>query len=104
MKKFSKSLKGKCNGDINFKVKKMKLLTNKQQELYEMQKFIVVRKNNLKINMLKIKKYYSHFAEEYRTAPHSICNLKCSVPKEIRKVFHNGSNYDYNFIIKVLRK
>ena len=54
--------------------------------------------------MLKIKKCHSHFAEEYRTAPHSISNLKCSVPKEIRKVFHNGSNYDYNFIIKVLRK
>ena len=30
-----------------------------------------------------------------------IYNLKCSVPKQI-KVFHNGSNYDYHFIIKEL--
>ena len=30
----------------------------------------------------------------------SICNLKYSVPKRIRIVFHNGSNYDYHFIIK----
>ena len=30
----------------------------------------------------------------------SICNLKYSVPKEIYIVFHNGSNYDYHFIIK----
>ena len=30
----------------------------------------------------------------------SICNLKYSVPKRIRTVFHNGSNYDYHFIIK----
>ena len=32
----------------------------------------------------------------------SICNLKCSVPKEFLIVFHNGSNYDYHFIIKEL--
>ena len=39
---------------------------------------------------------------EYRGAAHSICNLKYSVPKKIIKVFHNGSNYDYRFIIKEL--
>ena len=33
---------------------------------------------------------------------HSICNLKYSVPKTIPTVFHNGSNYDYHFIIKEL--
>ena len=33
---------------------------------------------------------------------HSICNLKYSVPKKIPIVFHNGSNYDYHFIIKEL--
>ena len=33
---------------------------------------------------------------------HSICNLKYSVPKKIPIVFHNGSNYEYHFIIKEL--
>ena len=33
---------------------------------------------------------------------HSICNLKYNVPKKIPIVFHNGSNYDYHFIIKEL--
>ena len=33
---------------------------------------------------------------------HSICNLKYSVPKKFPIYFHNGSNYDYNFIIKEL--
>ena len=33
---------------------------------------------------------------------HSICNLKYSVPKKILIVFHNGSNYEYHFIIKEL--
>ena len=35
-------------------------------------------------------------------AAHSICNLKYSVPNTISIAFHNGSNYDYIFIIKVL--
>ena len=31
-----------------------------------------------------------------------MCNLKYRVPKKIPLAFHNGSNYDYNFIIKEL--
>ena len=29
-----------------------------------------------------------------------MCNLKYSVPKKITIGFHNGSNYDYLFIMK----
>ena len=35
-------------------------------------------------------------------AVHSICNLKYSVSKKTSIVFHNGSNYDYHFVIKEL--
>ena len=35
-------------------------------------------------------------------AAHSICNLSYKVPREIPVVFHNGSTYDYHFIIKQL--
>ena len=35
-------------------------------------------------------------------AAYRICNLEYSVPKETPMVFHNGSNYDYRFIIKEL--
>ena len=31
-----------------------------------------------------------------------LCNLKCRTSKEIPVVFHNGSTYDYNSIIKEL--
>ena len=31
-----------------------------------------------------------------------MCDLKFSVPKKIPIAFHNGSNYDYHFIIKEL--
>ena len=39
-----------------------------------------------------------------RGAAHNICNLRCRIPKEIPIVFHNGSAYDYYFIIKELVK
>ena len=45
---------------------------------------------------------HCHYTREYRGAEHSICNLKYAVPKKNPIVFHNGSNYDYHFIIKEL--
>ena len=33
---------------------------------------------------------------------HSICNLNYKVPQEIPVKIHNGSKYDYHFIIKEL--
>ena len=58
-------------------------------------------------NILKIKKYpkvrdHCHCTGEYRSAAYSVCNLKYSVPKEIPIAFHNGSNYDYHFIVQEL--
>ena len=35
-------------------------------------------------------------------AAHDICKLRYKIPKEIPVVFHNGSTYDYHFIIKEL--
>ena len=35
-------------------------------------------------------------------AAHKICNVIYSILKEIHVVFHNGSNYDYHFIINEL--
>ena len=43
-----------------------------------------------------------YYTEEYRDVAHRIYNWKHSVPKKIPIVFHNGSNYDYRFIIKGL--
>ena len=47
---------------------------------------------------------HCHYTGENRAATHSISNLKYSVPKKIPLDFHNGSNYDYHFIIKELAK
>ena len=47
---------------------------------------------------------HRHYAGKYRGAAHSICNLRYKTPKEIPVVFHNGSTYEYHFIIKELAK
>ena len=47
---------------------------------------------------------HCHYMGKYRGAAHNICNLRYKVPKEIPVVFHNGSTYDYHFIIKELVK
>ena len=53
------------------------------------------------------KKYYKvkdhcHYTGKHTGAAHDICNLRYKIPKEIPVVFHNGSTYDYYFIIKEL--
>ena len=64
----------------------MKLLTKKQQESYESTKVCYICIEKFENKYLKGKKYckvrdHCHYKGEYRGAVHSICNLKCSVPK-----------------------
>ena len=47
---------------------------------------------------------HCHYTGKYRGAAHSVCNLRYKVVKEIPVVFHNGSAYDYHFIIKYLAR
>ena len=47
---------------------------------------------------------HSHYTGKYKSAAHNICNLRYKILKEIPVVFHNGSTYDYHFIIKELVK
>ena len=45
-----------------------------------------------------------HCTGIYRRAAHDICNVRYKTPKEIPIAFHNGSTYDYHFIVKELAK
>ena len=47
---------------------------------------------------------HRHYTGKCREAADNICNLRYKIPKEIPVVFHNGSKYDYNFIIKNQQK
>ena len=50
----------------------------------------------------KVRDCHCHYTGEYRGAAHGICNLKYSVAKKKFIASHNGSNYDYYFIITEL--
>ena len=47
---------------------------------------------------------HCHYTRKFRGAAHSTYNLRYKTPKEIPIVFHNGSTYDYHFIINKLAK
>ena len=55
-----------------------------------------------KFKLYKKVRDHCHFPEKFRGAAHSICNLNYKVPQEIPVKIHNGSKYDYHFIIKEL--
>ena len=83
----------------------MRLLTEKQQESCENAKICSICKEKFENKYLKDKKvckvrHHCHYIGECKGAEHSICILKYSVSKTVPIVFHNGSNYDYQFIIK----
>ena len=85
----------------------MKLLTKEQQESYKNAKICYIIKGKFENKYLKDEKYlkvrdHCHYSAYYKGTVQSIWILKYSVPKNIAIVFHNGSNYDYNYIIKKL--
>ena len=47
---------------------------------------------------------HCHYTGKHRGAAYCICNLRYNTPKEIPVMFHNGSTYDYHFVIKELAK
>ena len=95
---------------INFKNKEMIPLTNKEIKSYEKQKVCYICEKKFCDDKNKKNEYdfyhkvrdHCHYTGKFRGAAHNICNLRYDVPKKIPIVFHNGSTYDYHFIIKKL--
>ena len=104
--KICKDLKAHANKIINYKKKKMMPLTTKEKIYHNKQKICYICKKEFDDNDKKNYKVRDHryYTAKYRGAAHNICNLRYKVPKEIPIVFHNGSTYDYHFIIKELVK
>ena len=88
------------------KKKRMVPLTTEEKIHYNKQKICYICKKEFSNNDKKQKKVkdYCHYTGKHRGAAHNICNLRYKVPKKIPVVFHNGSTYDYHFIIKELVK
>ena len=81
-------------------------LTTEEKVHYNKQKVCYICKKEFDNNDRKHHKVkdHCHYIGKYRGAAHNICNLRYKVPKQIPVVFHNGSTYDYHFIIKELVK
>ena len=95
---------------INYKKKEMMPLTDEEKGSYENKKvcyicekiFCTDEENEKRFKKLQKVRGHCHYTGKYRGAPHSNSNLKYGTTKKIPVVFHNGSIYDYHFIIKQL--
>ena len=100
-------LKRACNEDIskeeNDTINKQKIGARwKQKNLLHLQNKFEHKYTNDK-NYCKVKDH-CHYTGKYRSAAYIKHNLKCCISKQVPVVFHNGSNYDSQFIIKDLGK
>ena len=108
LERFCKDLKEHPTKIINYEKKEMIPLTHKENKSYKKQKACYICKKGFSTDDDN-KKYHNvrdhcHCTGKYRGAAHSICNLRYTKPKEIPVMFHNGSTYDYHFVIKELAK
>ena len=81
-------------------------LTEKEEKNHNKQNGCYICKKEFDMSDKKDYKVrdHCHYTGKYRGAAHNICSLRYKIPKEIPIVFHNGSTYDYHFIIKELVK
>ena len=110
MKRFSKDLREHATKIINCKKKDMIPLTKKEEENYNNQNvYCICKKEFITSDTTEHKKNHKvrdhcHYTGKYKGAAHNTCNLRYKIPKEIPIIFHNGSTYDYHFIITELVK
>ena len=106
MKKFCKDLREHATKTINYEKKDMIPLTKKEEKNHNKQEGCYICKKEFNTDDKKHYKVkdHCHYTGKYRGAAHNICNLRYRIPKEIPIVFHNGSTYNYHFLIKELVK
>ena len=106
MKNFCLDLKKHATKIINYEKKERIPLTKKEEKKHNKKKVCHICKERFSTDDSD-KKYrevkdHCHYTGKYRGTAHDICNLRYKIPKEIPVVFHNGSTFDYHFIIKEL--
>ena len=104
MKNFCLDLREHATKIVNYEKKEMIPLTKKEKGSHHIQRRYIHKKklsgddNNKKYKV----RDHVHYTGKYRGAAHDTCTLRYKIPKEIPVVFHNGSTYDYHFLIKEL--
>ena len=112
MGRFCKGLRDHAMKIINYEEKEMIPLSDKENKSYEKQKVCYISKEEFSTaendkNAFKLYhkvRNHSDYTGKFRGAAHTICNLRHKTPKKVPVVFHNGSTYDYHFIINKLAK
>ena len=112
MEKLCKDLRDQAMKIIDYAKKEMIPLTNEEKRSYKKQKicyiceneFCTDKNNEEEYKLHKKVRDCCHYTGKYRGAAHSFCNLNYKILKEIPVIFHNGSTYDYHFMIKQLAK
>ena len=110
IKKFCSDLKELGTKIINYEQKEMIPLTDNENKYYEEQEkchicqkeFCYDKNEKKKFKIYQKVRDHCHYTGKFRGAAHSICNLNYKVPQEIPVRIHNGSKYDYHFLIKEL--
>ena len=107
MKRFCDDLKEHVTRITNYEMKPMDPLTEEEKESYKNQELRHIWEKEFRAdNNKETRKVrdHCHYRGKYRGAAHSKCNLNYRIVKEIPVMFHNGSVYDYHFIIKYLAR
>ena len=112
MEKLTEDLNTSGMKIINTSKKVMMPLTKIQERQYETCKYCHICKKkfcNYESDKKKYIKYrkvrdHDHYTGQFRGAAHSERNLRYSTTKDIPVISHNGTNYDYHFIINGLAK
>ena len=110
IEKICKDLKVLATKIINYEEKEMIPLTDNENKFYNEQEECYMCKKEFCYDKMKKKKFklykkvrdHCHYTGKFRGTAHSIYNLRYKVPIEIPVKTHNGSKYDYHFIIREL--
>ena len=79
-------------------------MKSKRFVTYAKKNLVLMKKEKNAFKLYHKVRDHCHYTGKFRGVAHSICNLRYKTPKEIPVVFHNGSTYDYHFIINKLAK
>ena len=108
MQKFVRAIKTMTMMIVNTKEKRPIRLTKEEMYSYNRRKYCHICKKRFSKeesnnNNHKVRDY-CYYTGKYRGAAHRKCSKDNSEEREIPIVFHNGSTYDYRFIIKEIAK
>ena len=106
IKKFTDHLKYQATSILDCEQKKLIKLTKEEYENHKNQKVCYICNKEFTAydedkNYYKVKNYCK-FTGKYQGTCHKICRSKYNTLKEVPIIFHNGSYYDYHFVISQL--